>query len=131
VPRISPQAVLLANAVFAALAGALLVLAPASGFFENLGLPVAEPEIYAQFAGGLLLLAAVLLWEAPSDPVLERHVGRTAAAANVIGAAVLVLWLVSGELDTTRRGDAILWTVTAVVALFAVLEARYLRPPPR
>jgi hypothetical protein len=127
VRRINAHAVLIANAIFAGLVGAVLVLAPTSGLFESLGLPVAEPEVYAQFAGGLLLIFAVLLWEAPTDPVLERHVGRAAAGANVLGAVVLALWLVSGELDATRRGETFLWAATIALVAFAALESRYLR----
>jgi len=129
VRRINPAFVLSANAVFDGLIGALLVLAPTSGLFDGLGLPVAEPELYTQIAGGLLLVFAVLLWEAPTDPVLERHVGRAAAAANVLGAVVLALWLISGELDASRRGEGFLWIVTLAVAVLAAFEARYLRPP--
>jgi hypothetical protein len=129
VQRLNPALVLTANAIFDGLVGALLVLAPTSGLFDGLGLPVAEPELYTQVAGGLLLVFAVLLWEAPTDPVLERHVGRAAAAANVLGAVVLAPWLISGELDASRRGEVFLWAATLVVAVLAVFEARYLRPP--
>jgi hypothetical protein len=128
VRRINAHAVLIVNAIFAGIAGAILILAPTSGLFEDIGLPIAEPEIYAQFAGGLLLVFAVLLWEAPTDPVLERHIGRAAAAANVIGGVVLALWLLSGELDTTGSGATILWIATVILAALALLESRYLRP---
>ncbi len=51
--RINPHAVLIANAIFAGVVGAVLVLAPTSGLFENLGLPVAEPEIYGAVSAAL------------------------------------------------------------------------------
>lgn len=128
VRRINLDFVLSANAIVYGLAGAILVLAPTSGFFDALGLPAAEPELYTQLAGGLLLVFAVLLWEGPTDPVLERHIGRAAAAANILGAVVLALWLVSGELDADRRGEGILWIATVALAGLATLESRYLRP---
>ena len=127
VPRVNPHHVLIANAVFYGLFGALLILAPTSGLFENFGLPEIDPELFTQLAGGMMLVFAVLLWEAPVDPVLQRQVGRAAAAANVLTGVVLVLWLLSGELDAETRGTVLLWAVAVVSVVFAVLESRYLR----
>ena len=127
VPRINPHLVLVANAFFYGLFGALLILSPTSGLFENFGLPEIDPELFTQLAGGMYLVFAVLLWDAPTDPVLQRHVGRAAAAANILTAVVLALWLLSGELDAATRGKILLGAVAVIAAGLAGLQWRYLR----
>ncbi len=127
--HLSRQA-LRADAVFDALMGALLILAPSRGFYDALDLPSAKPELFTQMAGGLLLAFALLLWEAPEKRVLAESVGRAACIANALGVVILPLWLLSGELDIGAQGKGLLWIVTAILAVFAVFESRYLRPNP-
>jgi hypothetical protein len=127
VPRERLHLALRINAAFFLVFGGLLLLAPTTDLYESLGLPVAEPEVYAQLAGGAMLVIALLLWEAPVDPVLERHVGRAAAMANALTALVLFLWLVTGEIDAERGGQVILGAAAVISAAFAAIELRYLR----
>jgi hypothetical protein len=121
------RAILRLDAAFIALIGTVLLLAPSTSFHKALDLPVANPAIYTQLAGGMFLAFALLLWEAPTDPVLERHVGRAAAIAQFLAVVILPLWLLSGELDNGTQGKVILWIVTVVLAGFAAAETRYLR----
>lgn len=117
--------VLRADAIFDALMGVLLLLARNDTLFERLGLPIAQPEVFTQMLGGLLIGFAVLLWEAPTHPILERHIGRVAGAVNVVGAVLLALWLLTGELDIPARGQVLLWASAAILAAFAAVESRY------
>lgn len=125
---ISPQAVLRADAVVYALMGVLLLLAPNRDLFDAIGLPQPDPEIFTQLAGALLVVFAILLWEAPTDPTLELHVGRAAAIANTLGAVIVLPWLLSGQIDSSGAGTVLLWLAAATSAIFAALESRYLRP---
>lgn len=125
---IPSQLLLRADAVAYAVFGVLLLLAPNRDLFDALGLPQPSPELFTQLAGALLVTFAILLWEAPSNPAFEHHVGRAAAIANTLGAVIFLRWLLVGDLDTTTLGTTLLWLITIASALFAVLEARYLRP---
>ena len=116
-----------ADAIFDALMGALLILAPSRGLYERLDLPSARPELFTQLAGGLLLAFALLLWEAPEKRLVAEAVGRAACIANALGVVILPLWLLSGEVDIGVQGKSLLWAVTVILAAFAILEARYLR----
>lgn len=115
-----------ADAVFDAGMGVLLLSASWDGLYEALQLPVAQPPLYAQIAGGLLLGYAYLLWTGVGTPAQRRVAGAT-AAVNVAGILVVGAWLVSGELDIGTLGKAILWLAVAVLAVFAAAEIRIAR----
>lgn len=117
----STAAWLRADALFDAGMGLLLLAASWDALYEALGLPVAEPAMYAQVAGGLLLGYAYLLWSGASGPGVRRLAGST-AAVNVAGVLVVGAWLVAGELDAERLGQVILWAAVAALAAFAVAE---------
>ena len=117
------DAVLRADALLDAALGVLLLLAPWGSLFDALGLPRAQPALYAQIAGGLLLAFAYLLWIAPRESHLTRGVAAAAALANAAAATVLVAWLVAGDLDAGGLGVALLAALAAALAAFAVAEA--------
>lgn len=127
--RLPGHQVLRADALFDAVMGVLLLLAPSHKIFDALDLPVAQPEIFTQVAGVFAIAFAILLWEAPTHAVLERAIGRAACIANALGVLVIPLWLVSGELDIDLRGKVTFWVITAILALFTLGEARYFQPP--
>jgi hypothetical protein len=122
-----PDIVLRVNAAVYGLIGVFLLLAPRHSLYDVLDLPTPDPELFTQLAGALFVAFAVLLWEAPSHPVLQRAVGRAAALANALGAMLTALWLISGELDLSGLGNTTLWVLTVVLAALAALEARFLR----
>ncbi len=49
---------------------------------------------------------------------------RGVAVGSALAAALIVVWLLSGRLDTDGHGDLILWFVAAFLALEAALHAR-------
>ena len=120
--------VLRGNALFAALLGVLFLLAPSHWLYETLGLPIAQPELFTQLAGVFSIALAALLWEAPARVLFERLVGRAVCTANALSVLVTLLWLVSGKLDVDVTGKVVLGIVTAILAVFALLEARYFQP---
>ena len=126
--RLTGQQILRGNALFHALLGVLLLLAPSHPLYDGLDLPSAQPELFTQLAGVFVIALAALLWEAPAHASGERLVGRAACVANALSVLVTLLWLVSGELDTGIRGKALLWAVTVLLAGFAALEAGYFQP---
>ena len=97
-------------------------------FYTFLGLPIAQPELFTQLAGVFSIALAALLWEAPARVLLERLIGRAVCAANGLSVLVTLLWLVSGKLDVDVTGKVVLGIVTAILAVFALLEARYFQP---
>lgn len=115
-----------ADAVFDAGVGVLLLCASWTALYEALELPLAEPPLYAQVAGGLFLGYAYLLWWVPGTPA-ERTLAGTTAAVNALGVIVVASWLLSGELDAGTLGEAILWAAVALLALFAVAETAVAR----
>jgi len=115
-----------ADAVFDAGMGLLLLAASWTALYETLGLPLAEPALYAQVAGGLLLGYAYLLWWSPGTQA-ERTLAAATAAVNALGVVVIGAWLLSGELDAGTLGDVILWAAVAVLVVFSVAEAAIAR----
>ena len=115
-----------ADAVFDAGMGLLLLTATWNALYDALGLPVAEPALYAQIAGGLLLGYAYLLWWAPGTPA-ERTVAGTTAVVNALGVVVVGVWLLSGDLETETLGDVILWAAVVALAAFAIAETSIAR----
>ena len=118
-----------ADAVFDAGMGVLLLMASWNALYEALGLPPAEPAMYAQVAGGLLLGFAYLLWTGATAPGVRRLAGAT-AVVNLAGVVVIGIWLVSGELGAETLGEVILWAAVAALVIFAVAEIDVARKEP-
>ena len=110
------------DAVFDFLAGLLLLLAPWDALWRALDLPRAQPELWAQLAGGLLIGFAYLLWLAPRSSQLLPPVALTGAVANAVGVVLIVAWLASGDLDVGSLGESLLAAFAALLAVFAVGE---------
>jgi hypothetical protein len=108
---------------------ALLLLAPWASLYDALGLPAADPPVFAVIAGVLLLGFAYLLWVAPDYAVLGRRVAETAAIVNGLIAAVVVLWLVTGPVGVRPLGVGIALVVAAAKGVLAAAEARLASAP--
>lgn len=115
--------VLRADAVFDAVVGLLLLSATWEDLYRALDLPRAQPELAAQIAGAVLLFGAYLLWVAPTDPLLTRHVAGASSFGNALSALIILAWLAFGELGVGTRGTALLWIISAVLIAFAALQA--------
>ena len=107
----------------------LLLLAPWASLYDALGLPAADPPLFALIAGVLLLGFAYLLWVAPDYAVLGRRVTETAAIVNALIAAVVVLWLVTGPATIRPLGGGVALLVAAAKGVLAVAEARLASAP--
>ncbi len=107
----------------------LLLLAPWASLYDALGLPAADPPLFALIAGVLLLGLAYLLWVAPDYAVLGRRVAETAAIVNALIAAVVVLWLVTGPAMIRPLGVGVALLVAAAKGVLAVAEARLASAP--
>jgi hypothetical protein len=118
--------ILRGDAVFDALFGVLLLASPLLGdLFRALELPVAQPELYMQFAGGLLLVCAYLLWLASSDPALARPVALSIGLVNLAGVVLIWAWISSGALGVGSLGSGILLGASTLLSIFAIVELRY------
>lgn len=117
-----------ADAVFDAGMGVLLLSASWDDLYDALQLPIAQPALYAQVAGGLLLGYAYLLWAGVDTPAKGMLAGTT-AAVNLAGVLVVGAWLVSGNLDAGTLGEVILWLAVVALAIFAVAEIHIAREP--
>jgi hypothetical protein len=116
--------ILRADAVFDAVVGLLMLSATWEGLYRALDLPRAQPELAAQIAGAVLLFGAYLLWVAPTDPLLTRHVAGASSFGNALSALIILTWLSFGDLGVGSLGTALLWIITALLVVFAVLQAR-------
>jgi hypothetical protein len=115
-----------ADAVFDAGMGVLLLSASWDELYDALQLPLAQPALYAQVAGGLLLGYAYLLWVGVETPARGMLAGTT-AAVNTAGVLVVGAWLHSGILDSGALGEVILWLAVVALTVFAVAEIRIAR----
>jgi hypothetical protein len=117
--------VLLADAVFSALVGLLLLAGTWDGLYDALDLPQAQPALLAQVGGAVLCGVAYLLWLAARTPTLMVPVARASALMNGISAGVVLAWLINGELGIDALGTVLLALAAAVLVLFmaAYLQA--------
>ena len=112
------RATLRADAVLLFAVALLLLAATWTELYETLDLPVADPELYAQLAGAVMLAVAYLLWIAPRDVRLTQAVAASASLGNGLSAAILLVWLATDDVD-----GALLWAFVPVLAAFAAVEA--------
>jgi hypothetical protein len=96
----------------------LLLASTWTALYDALGLPLAQPELYAQLAGAVMLAVAYLLWIAPRDARLTHAVAASAAVGNGLSAAILLVWL-----GTDRVDSVLLWLFVPVLTAFAAVEA--------
>jgi hypothetical protein len=111
--------VFLADAVFSALVSLLLLAGTWDGLYDALDLPQAQPALLAQVGGAVLWGMAYLLWLAARTPALMVPVARASALMSVVAAAVIVAWLINGELGIDALGTTLLIVAAVVLAAFA------------
>ena len=112
------RATLRADAVLLLAVALLLLAATWTDLYETLDLPIADPALYAQLAGAVMLAVAYLLWIAPRDVRLTQAVAASAALGNGLSAAILLVWLATDNVD-----GVLLWAFVPVLAGFAAAEA--------
>jgi hypothetical protein len=110
------------DAVFDFILGLLLLTATWSDLYDTLDLPQAEPEMFTQLAGGLLVAYAYLLWMAPLNRFFATQISLATGAANAVGVVLLAIWLSSGDLEVGDLGGILLNVVSAILAVLAALQ---------
>jgi hypothetical protein len=116
--------VMRANAVFYALAGLLLLVGVWSGLYDLLRLPIAQPEVFTQLGGAVLIGFAYVLSTTPDNPAMLRPVATGVAVANALAAFVILVWLVTGKLGIGGFGDVIFVASLLVLAALAYFQYR-------
>jgi hypothetical protein len=102
------------------------------GLWEALDLPQAQPALFAQVGGAALLGLGYLVWRAADEPPLRPFVALAAAGADGLAAAIVLIWLVSGELpdDVDTLGTILLIALLVVLAALSALKAAIARGRP-
>jgi hypothetical protein len=116
--------VMRANAVFYGLAGLLLLVSTWQGLYDLLSLPIAQPEVFTQIAGAVLIGFAYVLSTTPDNPAMLRPVATGVAVANGLAAFVIIVWLVTGKLGIGGFGDVIFVASLLVLAALAFFQYR-------
>ena len=103
--------------------GAALFLAPA-GTLDVLGLPRTATAFYPTVLGGVVFgIGLALLAEYRLGSTGVHGLGLAGAIAiNGCGGAVLLGWLVLGDLQLPLRGRLVLWLVALLVLGIGALE---------
>lgn len=113
------KTLLLIDAVANCVLGAVLLCFPL-GIDRLLGLPASESRFYPTILGGVIFGIGIAL--------LLARAGRAglgidgAIAINLVGAGVLVLWLVICPPQIPRVGMITLWAVAVIVLGIGVIE---------
>jgi len=114
------------DAIFDTSFGTLMLLAPwIRPLFEALDLPNPQPEVFTQFAGGLLLVCAYLLWVGSTNEVIAKPVALAVGAVNIAGVILVVGWMIFGTLGIGTLGTVILGLACAILLVLGVIELRY------
>ena len=118
------ERVLRLNALADAVLGVFFLLAPWHTLYDAVDLPTPQPEIYTQSLGVTLLAFAYVLWLAPREDAMARGVSAAAVIGHVGGAALVLGWLLFGDLDVGTQGTIELVVVTVIGLALAAQEAR-------
>lgn len=119
--------VMRADALFDLLLGGLLFVATWNGLYDLLRLPIAQPEVFTQAAGAVLIGFAYILSQAPDEPALLRPIAIGAAIANALGAFVVFVWIVTGKLGIGTAGTVLFVIVLLLLIVFAFFQYRISR----
>jgi hypothetical protein len=119
--RFSRKLVLRIDAVSNGSLAALFLGASWDDLFEFFGLPLPRPAYYAQLLGAALLAVAVLEWQS-AGTAAARAVAGAVAIGSGLAAAVLVVWLATGETGADSHGIVVLWSAAGFLALAAAVH---------
>jgi hypothetical protein len=120
--RLSRRLVLRIDAVSNASLAALFLAASWDELFEFFGLPLPRPAYYAQLLGAALVAVSVLEWRL-AGTAAARAVASAVAVGSAVAAAILVVWLATGETGADSHGLLVLWSAAAFLALAAAVHA--------
>jgi hypothetical protein len=120
-PAARLRIVLLVDTAYSTAIGFLFLAASWDGLYDALDLPQAEPAILVQIGGAVFWGFAYLLWLASRTPALMLPVARGSALATALATAILVVWLINGELGIGTLGKVLLAANAVVTAMFTLL----------
>jgi hypothetical protein len=114
---------LLIDALINLLLGVLLLAFPC-GLVELLGIPMTGQSFYPSILGAVLIgIGLALLLECFGRPNGLVGLGMGGAVAiNLCGGIVLAIWLVSGKLTISMRGQTVLWSLVGVLIAISATE---------
>ena len=117
------RTVLLADAVFSAVIGVIMLAGSWDELYDKLDFPQGQPSFFVQIGGAVLVGVAYLLWVSARTPALMVPVARAAATMSALSAAVIVAWLIHGKLGIDTQGKV---ELVAALALMCGFTAAYL-----
>ncbi len=107
------------------LALGILLIAYSTRLAEFLGVPVVESYFYPNILGGVLIGIAIALAveSLKNKPGYVSGLGLLGAICiNLCGGAILLFWLVSGDLGIPVRGKVFLWTLDILLLVLSSIE---------
>jgi hypothetical protein len=102
----------------------LLLIAYTPRLARILGVPVVESGFYPNILGGIFIgIALALIIEAFKKSLDTSGLGLLGAICiNLCGAAVLLFWLILGNLDLPPRGTIFLWSLDMLLIVLSSAE---------
>ncbi|QET01901.1 MULTISPECIES: hypothetical protein [Cupriavidus] len=120
--KILLRAVLFLDALLQLLLGILLLASPFATLYAALQLPQPQPALYGQLLGVAMIGFAWLLVQATINGQLTVAIARTVGQVNLIGAILIVSWVLFLEVPVQGAGKIWLLTLAAVLAFFAAVQ---------
>jgi hypothetical protein len=105
---------------------AVLLLLFSPGLADFFGVPSAYSNFYPNILGAVFLgITIALIIEAFRNPANNKNTGLGLTGAiciNLCGGAVLLLWLVFGNLSIPLKGRIFLWILDLILLLISIIE---------
>jgi len=105
---------------------AILLLSFSPKLADFFGVPSAYSNFYPNILGAVFLgITIALIIEAYSNSAnnIAKGLGLTGAICiNLCGGFVLLLWLISGNLDLPVKGSVFLWTLDLILLFISTIE---------
>lgn len=120
--KILLRAVLFLDALLQLLLGILLLASPFATLYAALQLPQPQPALYGQLLGVAMVGFAWLLVQATINGQLTVAIARTVGQVNLIGAILIVSWVLFLDMPVQGAGKIWLLTLAAVLAFFAAVQ---------
>ena len=101
----------------------LLVYSP--GLADSLGVPQVSSSFYPNILGSIFIGITIALLIEAFGTRTNNTMGLGllgALSINLCGGIVLLIWLVSGDLDIPVRGIVFLWTLDIVLLVLSSIE---------
>ena len=118
----SRKAALVADAFINLVLGVLL-LAYSPGLADSLGVPIANSGFFPNILGAVFIGITIALLIETFGKLSGGGLGLLGTISiNLCGGIVLLIWLVSGDLDIPLRGSIFLWTLDIMLLVLSSVE---------